>query len=90
LTYIEFLQVEEGGSGRPNRVSFQEISLQRPKTGEEGAYEMNDDGEIGEGNLGMTTEEDLKRFVIQSNHVDCLMEYIAQTNQYRKVNTKYP
>ncbi len=43
-------------------VSFQEISLQRPKTGEEGAYEMNDDGEIGAGDLGLTDEREIERY----------------------------
>ena len=42
---------------------FQEISLQRPKTGEEGAYEMDEHGEIGEGDLGISDEEEINRYV---------------------------
>ena len=46
---------------RRSTLLFQEISLQRPKTGEEGAYEMDEHGEIGEGDLGISDEEEINR-----------------------------
>ena len=46
---------------RRSTLLFQEISLQRPKTGEEGAYEMDEHGEIGEGDLGISDEEEIQR-----------------------------
>ncbi len=45
------------------RVDVRDFSRQRPKTGEEGAFEMDDDGEIGDGRLGLTTKEDLARMI---------------------------
>ena len=55
---------------------MQEISLQRPKTGEEGAYEMDEHGEIGEGDLGISDEEEIGRYVRLANHV--------KYNQYQR------
>ena len=46
---------------RRSTLLFQEISLQRPKTGEEGAYEMDEHGEIGEGDLGISDEQEIQR-----------------------------
>lgn len=59
------MQVDSDGAGRPARVEIFDQSLVRPKTGEEGAFEMNEDGEIGDGRLGITSEENVKKILRQ-------------------------
>ena len=53
--------VNEDGAGRPLRISVSDACSVRPRTGEESAFEMNDDGEIGDGRLGLTMSEDTMR-----------------------------
>ena len=53
---IRVTNVDMDGAGRPSRVSISDLATPRPKTGEEGAFEMNEDGEVGDGRLGLTSE----------------------------------
>ncbi len=54
---------ESNGRKMSDKLDVRDFSRQRPKTGEEGAFEMDDDGEIGDGRLGLTSKEDLARMI---------------------------
>ncbi len=54
---------DDAAAAAAARVDVRDFSRQRPKTGEEGAYELDDDGEVGDGKLGLTSKEDLARIV---------------------------
>ena len=59
--------VNEDGAGRPLRISVSDACSVRPRTGEESAFEMNDDGEIGDGRLGMSNEEEIRHILANLN-----------------------
>ena len=75
-------QVEDDGAGRPSKRSFQEISLQRPATGEEGAYVLSlfeFDGELplAEGN-GSTVLEAANELLLTVQRTTTLLTAAAK------------
>ena len=66
-TISDLRKVSDDGAARPSRVEIKEFSLTRPKTGEESAFDLNDDGEIGDGSLGLTSKERIQKMIAGLN-----------------------
>lgn len=63
------LKSDENGARPKNhktKISISDKQMERPKTGEEGIFEMNESSQLGEGNLGLMNEKEVKA-MLESN-----------------------